>query len=59
MIPNCGVPTDAGTSAGEKDGKVYRQQISRVVSFGIAASLSSVKDWLDNHIAEMPTLGDA
>jgi hypothetical protein len=35
----------------EKDGVVYREQISRVISYGIAASLTGVVNWLDEHLA--------
>lgn len=39
----------------EKDGRIYREQISRVVSYGIAAALNGVVDWLDEHVAAHST----
>jgi hypothetical protein len=37
----------------EKNGAIYREQISRVVSYGIAASLINEQTWLDERIAEL------
>lgn len=35
----------------EKDGNLYREQISRVISYGIAAGVHSAKDWIAEQLA--------
>ncbi|QJY51167.1 hypothetical protein [Pseudonocardia broussonetiae] len=38
----------------ERDGSVSRDSTSRVISYGIAASLSNTENWLDEHLASLP-----
>ncbi|MDN5747368.1 MAG: hypothetical protein L0H64_02385 [Pseudonocardia sp.] len=37
----------------QRDGSVYRDSTSRVISYGIAASLSNTENWLDEHLSSL------
>jgi hypothetical protein len=43
----------------EKNGIIYREQVNRVISYGIAASLNAAREWLDEHLAELPDVDNA